>query len=80
MEFLHLLDDVGRVQIDIAERNDSRRILLRRVGNHFTVGIWSEHARCHIQPLADSHKIANEIRILFVEVNVHIDDAVRPLV
>ena len=55
VEFLHLLDDVGRIQIDKAERNDSRGILFRRISDHFTVGVWSEHARRHIQPLTDFH-------------------------
>jgi hypothetical protein len=80
VEFLHLPYDVGRVQIDKAERNNSRRILLGRFGDHLTVGIWSEHARRHIQPLAHFHKIGNEIRVLFIEVNVHVDNAMRHLV
>jgi hypothetical protein len=38
--------------------------------------IWREHASCKIYPLRQRHQIANEIGILLIKVDVHIDDAI----
>ena len=80
MELLRLTNRVGCVQVDGAERNDPRGMSLGRFGDYHTAAIGGEHACRYIQRLCNLHQIVDEVRFLFVKVNVHINNPVRRLV
>ena len=75
MEFLDLLGYIWGVQIDKAKRNYLARVLLRGIGDCASIDEWSKEARGEVQPIREREEIVEEFGLLFVEMDVQIDDA-----
>src|SRR5215470_9672561 len=76
VKFFHLLDSVAGIEINVAERNNLARMLSSSVGHYFPRRERSQHTGGEVERAAELQQVADEARICFVEMHMHVNNAI----